>query len=210
MGSRPNHAALILTTILAVAVCVPATARAQQAATASQSAATPAQKLELAGVPNSAQVNATLYRGGQPEKEGYAALKRLGIEIVVSFRDEKDKIEAERRIVESLGMLYVSVPWRSSRDPESREVAAFFQVLRDFAGRKVFAHCRRGADRTGVMIATYRIAFENWTPEQALREMEEFRFRGFWLPHLKEYIRNFPQELASHPELRALQPARAH
>jgi len=206
MCLRSNHAAFALAVILTTAVCVPSSSHAQQARAASTTAA---EKPKVEGVPNFGQVSATLYRGGQPEKKGYEELKKLCIEVVVNFRDEKGKIEAERRIVESLGMRYVSVPWSSSRDPQPQEVVAFLQLLRDNANHKVFAHCRRGAERTGVMIAAYRMAFEKWTPEQAIREMDDFHFSGFWLPHLKKYVRNFPQELAKDPQLRALLPATA-
>jgi tyrosine-protein phosphatase SIW14 len=211
MTARAKKLRAVLSAWLALGVALGAQVAplAAQSAPAAASTAVPAQRLKLDGVPNAGQVSATLYRGGQPERKGYEALKKLGIEIVVNFRDEKDKIEAERQIVESLGMHYVSVPWSSSRDPKPSEVAAFLQLLRDHPKQKVFAHCRRGAERTGVMIAAYRMAFEKWTPEQAIREMDDFHFSGFWLPHLKKYVRNFPQELAKDPQLRALLPATA-
>jgi hypothetical protein len=58
-----------------------------------------------------------------------------------------------------------------------------------------------GTDRTGVFIATYRIAFDAWTPEQALQEMRSFHFKGFWHPAMKVYIRGFPARLAHSPAL---------
>ncbi|MGH9861053.1 MAG: protein-tyrosine phosphatase family protein [Candidatus Acidiferrales bacterium] len=79
--------------------------------------------------------------------------------------------------------------------------------------QKVLVHCRRGAERTGVMIATYRMTKQGWTAEQALEEMEAFKFRGFWFRHLKKYVGAYPEQLKSDAALSALrapaQPAAA-
>jgi tyrosine-protein phosphatase SIW14 len=46
-------------------------------------------------------------------------------------------------------------------------------------------HCYYGEDRTGVMVATYRIAQQNWTPEQAAAEMNSFGFHYHLYPGMK-------------------------
>lgn len=163
----------------------------------SPAAAAPAEKLEVEGLPNLGKVNERLYRGGQPKDQGYAKLKELGVEIVVNLRNEDDKIDGERGQVEALGMRYVSIPWSGFRNPDNRQVAEFLSLLRAHPEKKVFVHCRRGAERTGVMLAAYRITEQDWTPEQALGEMEKFKFRGFWFRHLKNYVRKFEEHFAS-------------
>ncbi len=178
----------------------------QQAAPAAVPAAQ-ARKGELAGVPNFGRVTATLYRGGQPSAEGFQELKKLGIEIVVNFRNEHDEIAGERREVAALGLRYVSIPWSSWHRPDDRQVAEFLLLLRANVDKKVFVHCHHGADRTGVMVAAFRIAFEHWTPAQALAEMGEFHFHRFWYPHLKSYVEELPQELLANPQFHGLQPA---
>lgn len=163
--------------------------------------------LAFAGLPNSGRVSPTLYRGGQPGSAGYEELKKLGIEIVVNFRNEPEKIEVERRAVEVLGLRYVSLPLSSWHRPDTKLVAEFFDLVRANPERKIFVHCHRGADRTGVMVAAYRIAFDHWTPPQALEEMSAYHFHSFWFRHLKRYVQNFPQLLAADPALRQLAPA---
>ncbi|HSC28090.1 MAG TPA: protein-tyrosine phosphatase family protein, partial [Vicinamibacterales bacterium] len=101
-------------------------------------------------------------------------------------------------------MQYVSIPWRGSQDPDTRQVAQFMELLHANPDKRVFVHCQRGAERTGVMVACYRIGMENWTPEQALDEMEAFRFRGLRFGHLKKFVRAFPSLLLSDPLLKAL------
>jgi protein tyrosine/serine phosphatase len=52
-------------------------------------------------------------------------------------------------------------------------------------------HCKRGADRTGLMCAMYRIAFQGWTKDQAIAEMTQggFRFNNGY-QNVVNYIRD--------------------
>ncbi len=191
-----------LTLIVALAaVCV-------QAASPQQKPAPPAfaEKRNVEGLPNLGQVSTTLYRGGQPKKEGYPKLKEMGVEIVVNLRDDKDDIAEERQTVEQHGMRFVSIPWNARRGPNDPQVAEFLELLRANPERKIFVHCKAGKERTGVMIAAYRIAVQGWTAPQALDEMEFFGIRGFWFAHLKNYIRHFPERLRSDPDFVTLAP----
>jgi protein tyrosine/serine phosphatase len=63
----------------------------------------------------------------------------------------------------------------------------------------VFVHCERGSERTGVMIACYRMSTDGWTAEQALTEMEAFGFRRFGFGHLKRFVREFPSLMRREP-----------
>lgn len=143
-----------------------------------------------------------LYRGAQPTDAGFAELKKLGVEIVVNLRNEIDQIARERTLVEAQGVQYVSIPWRGKEDPKTEQVAQFLDLLRDNPKRKVFVHCERGAERTGVMVACYRISREHWTAERALTEMEAYHFRGLRFGHLKRFVREFPALLRRDPLLR--------
>ena len=44
------------------------------------------------------------------------------------------------------------------------------------ANQKVFVHCYFGDDRTGTMVATYRIAMDQWTSDEAYNEMRAYHF----------------------------------
>ena len=155
------------------------------------------------------QVTSTLLRGGQPSEAGFHKLKEMGVEVVVNFRDEPDKIAAEKKQVEALGMRYLSIPWNASKGPDDRQVAEFLEWVRANPERKVFVHCHLGRERTGVMVAAYRIVMQNWSVPQALDEMEFFGIRGLWFGHLKQYIRELPKKLQSDPTFHALVPAPA-
>jgi len=161
----------------------------------------PAKTISIPGVPNAGSVTSTLFRGAQPEGAGYAGLQKLGINVVVDFRPENGVANSERKAVESLGMRFVSLPWNAVALPTRDELLSFFTLLRDNPDKKVFIHCEYGRDRTGVMIALYRIAVDRWTPEQAIGEMKEFHYHSWIYPHLARYVRAFPATLAADPSL---------
>ena len=111
--------------------------------------------------------------------------------------------ELALREAETYGMQFVSIPVSGFSPPTSEQLARFFSVLRQSPQQTVFVHCAFGDDRTGVFIASYRIAFEHWTVDQALSEMLAFGFRRFWHPAMVEYIRALPQQLQSDPVLKS-------
>ena len=196
---------------IALAVWVPALAQTPaqpsqpaRPQTAGTAAPAPAARVKLTGLPYFGNVSTQLYRGAQPQDTGFAELKKLGIGIVVNLRHEPDEIARERGLVEQQGMQYVSIPWRGKQDPKTEDVAQFLELLRASPDKKVFVHCERGAERTGVMVACYRISSERWTAEQALNEMEAFRFRGLLFGHLKKFVRAFPGLLLNDPFLKTL------
>jgi hypothetical protein len=155
-------------------------------------------------LPNFGEATTTLYRGGQPSKEGFRILAKMGINIVVDLRGSRD---SERKIVTQLGMQYVPLYWHCWF-PKDKVFAQFLRLVRDNPGKKIFVHCRLGDDRTGMMIASYRMAREGWSAEKAEKEMEKF---GFSLPHrrmicpsLLSYEKKFPQRFRTSPAFKDL------
>jgi len=153
--------------------------------------------LSLEGVPNFGEVTPTLYRGGQPSAEGFGALARMGITIVV----DTGRSRRDERLVESLGMTYVSLPWYCPF-PRDKVFARFMEITRANPRKKIFVHCRFGDDRTGMMIAAYRMAEQHWTAKEAMQEMHQFGYRGLhhlFCPGLGRYEKSFPQRLQNDP-----------
>ena len=158
------------------------------------------EKLHIAGIHNAGKINDVLFRGAQPQESGLAELKKLGITAIVDLRGEdREKYEWERKESESLGMRFVHLPVSGWAPPSDEQVAQFLALFRDDPRQKVFVHCRFGDDRTGVFVATYRMAIDKWSPEKAMDEMYFFGFNGFWHPAMKKFIREFPRRLRSAP-----------
>jgi len=152
----------------------------------------PARKITVIGVPNFAEVTPHLFRGGQPKLAGYEHLHQMGIDLVVDLR--LSGTNNERQDVEKAGMKFVSLRWHCMF-PHDGVFAKFLELLQDNRGKKLFVHCRYGDDRTGMMIAVYRMADEGWTPDEARKEMEKFGFHHFVCPRLGPYEKHFPERL---------------
>jgi tyrosine-protein phosphatase SIW14 len=154
-----------------------------------------AEHLQIDGIENAGRVTAHLYRGAQPSRAGFRSLKALGVDTVVSFTLGRDELSAEKNDLGALGIRYVHLPWSTMHDPPAEHVRAFLSLFREFPNQTVFVHCKAGVDRTGVMVAAYRIALEHWRPDQAVAEMNAFHFRSVFLPHLARYVTNLPSVL---------------
>jgi tyrosine-protein phosphatase SIW14 len=163
------------------------------------------EKLRIPSIPNSGRINDHLFRGAQPKSQGLAELKKLGISTVVDLRlEDPSKILWERQQVESLGMRFVHIPVSGWAPPTNEQVLQFLSLFRDDPSQKIFVHCHFGEDRTGVFVATYRMAVEKWPTDQALKEMYYFGFNRTWHPSMISFVRDFPARLTSAPALAPL------
>jgi protein-tyrosine phosphatase len=159
----------------------------------------PAEKLKLAGVPNAGKISEMLFRGAQPSSQGLAELKKLGVTTIVDLRGNRGPVAWERAQAESLGMRFVNIPLLGWSPPTNAQVAQFLKMVQQDPTQKIFVHCYYGQDRTGVMVAAYRIVQQNWTSDQAASEMNSFGFHYHWFPAMKSYVREFPAKFAADP-----------
>jgi protein tyrosine phosphatase (PTP) superfamily phosphohydrolase (DUF442 family) len=149
----------------------------------------------LPGVPNFHQVDDHLYRGAQPSKEGFENLARLGIKTVLDLREPGDRAVGEEQTVTADGMHYIHIALNGYHAPSDAEVTKILGILSNDSGL-VFIHCRRGADRTGTVIACYRIARENWPNGKALAEAKQYGM-SWTEASMQDYVRHFAPPLTS-------------
>jgi tyrosine-protein phosphatase SIW14 len=141
----------------------------------------------LNGVPNFQTVNDHVYRGAQPSTEGFQNLAKIGIKTVVDLREEADDRKREMKAVSDLGMRYVHIPMKGMRTPSEKQISDALKVLNDDSQGPVFVHCRLGKDRTGVVIAAYRIQHDGWENQRALKEARSIGMSWFQFP-LQRYL----------------------
>jgi len=123
-----------------------------------------------AGLHNFHQVNDHVYRGAQPSKEGFQSLASLGVKTVIDLRGGGGRSRDEQKVVEAAGMRYIAIPFDGFEAPSDEQIAKVLALLNDGSSGPVFVHCRRGADRTGTVIACYRISHDHWDAKKALAE----------------------------------------
>jgi protein tyrosine phosphatase (PTP) superfamily phosphohydrolase (DUF442 family) len=131
-------------------------------------------------LPNFQKVDDHVYRGAQPTVSGFKDLAERGIKTIVDLRDIGEHSQAdEQRVVTGLGMQYVSIPMQGMSTPKNDQVAAVLTLLDNATSGPVFVHCKRGADRTGTVIAVYRISHDGWNSKRALSEAKSYGMSVF-------------------------------
>lgn len=120
-------------------------------------------------VRNFAQVDEHIYRGAVPSETGLKDLRALHVSIVMDLREPGESGTEERVEAEHLGMKYIDIPMRPLSAPTPGEMKQALEVLlaADAGSDRVFVHCRRGRDRTGTVIACYRIQHDHWSNRRA-------------------------------------------
>jgi protein tyrosine/serine phosphatase len=198
--SRSLRSAAVVASLCAVAVptrCAQTPSVDSRPRNAPGTAAAPAERRKLAGVPNLGKISDVLVRGGQPNGKGFAELKKFGVTTIVNLRQKGPEVEWERQLAESLDLRFINIPVRGWAPPSDAQVALFLKLFQDARSPRVFVHCYYGDDRTGVMVATYRIAQQHWTADQALREMYSFGFHYYLYADMESYVRKFPAHFAA-------------
>lgn len=149
-----------------------------------------AQPLKLAGVPNLYRVSGELYRGDQPSALGMRNLKQLGIKTIINLRS----FHSDRDELGDTDLAYEHI-YMKAWHPEEKEVVRFLKIVTDPRRTPVLVHCQHGADRTGAMIAVYRVAVQGWSKEEAIREMTTggFGFHPLWR-NLPRWIRKLDMD----------------
>jgi protein tyrosine phosphatase (PTP) superfamily phosphohydrolase (DUF442 family) len=120
-------------------------------------------------IANFGKINDSLFRGAQPDKAGIESLKRLGVKLIVNLRMPGDIWTPEEALARSCGIDYTNFPLSGLGRPKVEQVAKVLSLIQSFPS-PVFVHCQHGCDRTGTIIACYRIEHDKWSSSDALRE----------------------------------------
>lgn len=115
-------------------------------------------------------VDKGVYRSGQPTSDAFREMEQVGIKEVLNLRNyHSDKDEAEGTNIKL---------HRVAMDAHDCEWDKLVEAVRIVKNRKgpIVIHCWHGSDRTGLVVALYRIVFQNWTKDEALDELENGGF----------------------------------
>lgn len=141
-------------------------------------------------VRNFDKVNEYIYRGGEPTAVGLTELGAMGVKIDLDLREASEATKVEKEEAEKLGIKYVNIPMKPLAAPTDDEVQRVIGLLAQTNAGPLFVHCRRGKDRTGTVIACYRIQHDRWSNKEALAEARKhgmsFTERG-----MQHYILHF-------------------
>ena len=125
------------------------------------------------GIPNLVKVNDYLYRGGQPTQEGWDWLKAQGIKRDIKLNTWEEAPEPYIfRGNNPIWIEYEPIYFKEQIfGVNEYTIDSVLQTLKDYPKDKIFVHCEHGQDRTGLVIAEYRLKICHWPKQQAEQEM---------------------------------------
>jgi tyrosine-protein phosphatase SIW14 len=143
-------------------------------------------------LPNFHEVNSKLYRGAQPKVGGMPQLVGLGIKTIVNLRGQGEGVRKEEVEARAAGLRYFNVPFDRMGRPDDAEVNQVLSIIDAPENQPIFVHCKQGVDRTGTVIAIFRITHDGWNSEQAKAEANRYGMHP-WERGMKNYIRDYYQ-----------------
>ena len=177
------------------ALCITLTlfACAQTGLPPDQRPSTWAQPISMPGLPNLHQVSPTLFRSAQPDFEGLVIVNNMQhlspqqetpLRTVLSLRPDR----SDEKIYPSRNVHYERIEM-NTWDIKDADVIKALRIINTPAMQPVLLHCQHGADRTGLISAIYRIMYQGWSKDEAIREMTlgNFGYHPMW-KNLVEYI----------------------
>jgi len=133
------------------------------------------------------RVSSRIFRGSQPDLSAFPRIAALGIRTVVSLRFEEESQDEQSAAI-AAGLNYVRIGLRGLGRPDDEAIRRVLETITAEKNQPVLVHCKRGSDRTGVVVACYRIGYEGWSAEKALAEAEAYGL-GWWQRSMKRFIR---------------------
>ena len=100
--------------------------------------------------------------------------KQQGGKTVINLRNDWD----EQRAVKEVGLTPFWFRLDADNPPILEEIEQIVKTVADPANQPVLVHCKLGQDRTGLIIASYRIIEDSWTYERAYEELKSYAFAG--------------------------------
>lgn len=160
-----------------------------------------AQQPQEKSLPRFYQVNEHLYRGAQPLPGGMERLAILGIKTVINLRGN-DGVPAEETEAQQARLRYFNIPLPGLSAPKDQQVDQILAIINDPKNWPVFVHCNHGKDRTGTIVAVYRITHDGWTGDEAKAEAK--RFGLSWVQFgMKSYIAQYREKHKAAPPPRS-------
>jgi protein tyrosine/serine phosphatase len=133
------------------------------------------------------RISPTLYRSAQFNQTQVDELEKLGIRTSVDLR----KFHSDSGELNGSSIRQVRVGTNTWSIGDKAVIAALVAIRRAEATGPVLLHCEHGADRTGLVVAMYRIVFQGWPKDAALDELLHggYGYHFIW-KNIPEYLKH--------------------
>jgi len=137
------------------------------------------------------KVDAGLTRGSRiDDPKGYEKLVEQGFKGIVDLTLEGTN---DAKGGKAAGLNTCNVEILDNSAPSRAQIKQFLDFATKPTNSPCYVHCEAGKGRTGVAVASYRMAVNGWPPEKAIAEA---RKHGLSLPDQVEFLEKFGSDLA--------------
>ncbi len=116
------------------------------------------------------KVSEGVFRGPHPEEADLRELSGMGIRTVLSLEDNPAVVAEEDRSCQSLNINFVNIPLSEIAPPSPSALKQAVSVIQQYRDGGIYIHCRRGVDRTGYVIASFRMLVDRYELDTAYKE----------------------------------------
>ena len=113
------------------------------------------------------KINDVLYRSEQPSKKGFKEIELIGVKTILNLR----RLRNNKKKAKGFNFNLVHHPIKTKELNES-DILKALKVIQN-SEQPVLVHCWHGSDRTGTIIAAYRMVIDNWSKKQAIEEFQK-------------------------------------
>ncbi len=131
-----------------------------------------AKPLTVVGASNLNQVSDTLFRSAQPTADGF---KQLEAQYHITTDVDLRLGHSDAPFLKGTKIVTASAPM-STFMSDADVIKALRLIIAAEKRGPVLVHCQRGADRTGAVMAMYRVVVQGWPKDKAIAEMEQGGF----------------------------------
>jgi protein tyrosine/serine phosphatase len=148
-------------------------------------------------LPRFQQVSEKLFRGAQPRDGGISRLRELGIKTIINLRGASKRTRAQEAEARALGLNYFNVALPNWGRPQDERVERILELIDAPENGRVLVHCREGVDRTGMIVAVYRMRHDGWSSNDALAEADRAGMKRiqFWM---RDYAEDYGERVVKH------------
>lgn len=114
------------------------------------------------------RVEEGIYRG--PRLNNLSGLQTFKIRTILNLEDDAAAVRKEGETAKQLGISMINIPMSEIFRPKATDLLRAVKIIEDKESHPVYVHCLHGRDRTGFVIAAYKMMLDGWPMEKAYQE----------------------------------------
>jgi protein tyrosine/serine phosphatase len=123
------------------------------------------------------KVSEGIYRG--PRLDDLSPLSNLGIDTILNLENNMNAVLSEKLMALAFDIKVLSLPMSEIFRPSKEQLKFAIGLIKYH--KPIYVHCLHGCDRTGMVIAKYRIEVEGWSIKDAFGEAVRMGHK-WWFP----------------------------